>query len=198
MTTPRMITVEWLKENTACADAIDLFCKEWPDGCEVTYDNLVRADAIGLNLEWFAGCVLSPRVYADYEEKCVPLYADYEAGRAPLFAHFLTKRAALYARRGALEVDYRAKCAPLYEDYLSKCCALLIPILLNHFAGCLIYASDKATTISVTCEEIADKGVWMEFCKLTGISEWAISEGQIPEGEEFLLTENQARELGFS
>ena len=236
MTTPRMITAEWLEENKACADAINLFCAEWPDGGEVTQENLVRADALRLNLEWFAKRALPPQVYAecqaqrdtlyaDYRDKRDALYADFQAKRAALmhadyegcrvlmlyadnqaqraalFAEFQAKIAAQHAdfvnNRDATYADYHSNGAALFAEFQAKIAALIIPILLNRFAAQTINASDKATTISVTYEEIADKGVWVEFCELTGISEWARNEGQIPEGEEFLLTENQARELGF-
>ena len=89
---------------TNLSRAIDLFCKEWPEGSEVTHDSIVRAAAIGLNLEWFASLVLPPRVFADYK-----------------------------ARRAALHADYEAKSAELYADYKAKRAALLIPALLNHF-----------------------------------------------------------------
>jgi len=125
MTTPRTITDEWLKENNACPDAIGLFCAEWPEGCEVTHDNLVRADALGLSLGWFARRVLPPQVYADYQAKRV----------TTLFADFKSKRSALYD-------DYKARCADflatrdaLYADYLVKRSALIISFLLNHFAA---------------------------------------------------------------
>ena len=115
MTTPRTVTTEWLKSNNACPDAIDLFCKEWPEGGEVTHANLVRADAMGLSLEWFAKCVLPPQVYADYQAKRVTtLYADYQRYRSALYADYEARRSALYA-------DYEASFAPL-----------LIPTLLNH------------------------------------------------------------------
>ena len=158
MTNPRMITTEWLKSNNACPDAIDLFCKEWPNGCEVTHDNLVRADAMGLSLEWFAQCVLPPQVYADYQAKRVTtlyadyqryssaLYADYESCRAALFADYedketrlyaASKRSALYAdyesSRAALFADCRAKDAPRCTDYEGKRAALIISTLLNHY-----------------------------------------------------------------
>jgi len=222
---------------TTLSHAIGLFCAEWPEGSEVTQDSLARADAIGLNLEWFAKRVLPPQVYDELQSQRDTLYADYAARRAALYADFKSKRdalmyadfqgcrvlmlyadnqaqrAALFAEfqakiaaqhadfvnnRDATYADYHSNGAALFAEFQAKIAALIISFLLNHFAALpASNASDKAATISVTYEEIADKGVWMEFCELTGISEWARNEGQIPEGEEFLLTENQARELGF-
>ena len=126
MTTPRTVTAAWLKENNACADEYDLFCKEWPGGCEATHDNLLRAAAIGLNLEWFAKRVLPPQVYDELQSQRDTLYADYAARRAALYDDY---------EAGRLFASYEELSAPLYGDYLSNRCALLIPALLNHFAA---------------------------------------------------------------
>ena len=99
ITLSHMITDEWLKENKACPDAIDLFCKEWPEGGEVTHANLLRAAAIGLDMEWFAKRVLPEEVYADYEGKCAALYADYETSCALLIPILLNHFAALPAKQ---------------------------------------------------------------------------------------------------
>lgn len=48
------ITVEYLKRLNACKDQVDLFAKTFPDGAKVTRDNLAKARAAGLNVEWFA------------------------------------------------------------------------------------------------------------------------------------------------
>ena len=158
-TLSRMITAEWLEENKACADAINLFCAEWPEGCEVTHDNLVRADTIRLNLEWFAKRVLPSQVYDEFEDKRAALYAVYAAKSDALLAGYKAKRDVLmhadfqgchvlmlYADREdkstALYADYEAKAALLTPDYLSNRCALIIPFLLNHFAGQTINAME--------------------------------------------------------
>ena len=150
MTNPRMITAAWLQENNAGPKVIDLFCKEWPEGCEVTHDNLLRADAMGLKLGWFARCVMPEEVFAecqsrraalfaDYEASCAPLEADYLAKSVPVYCDFEAKDTALHAdflaKRDALEAGYLGKCAPLYSDCEDKCHALIIPFLLNHFAA---------------------------------------------------------------
>ena len=126
MTTTRTITPEWLKSNNATADEYDLFCAEWPEGCEATHDNLVRAAAMGLDMEWFAKCVLPEEVFADYEEKSNALYAAFRGKSDPLFADYKVRRAALHA-------DYEAKSAELYADYEANFAPLLIPTLLKHF-----------------------------------------------------------------
>ena len=160
MTATRTITAEWLKSNNFSASQYAIFCAEWPNGCEVTHDNLLRAAAMGLDMEWFAKRVLPPKVYADYHAKRAAtlyadyqryrsaLYADYESCRAALYADSQDNRAALYAdyedkdaplfaayesSRAAMFADYRAKDAPLYSDYQRYRAALLISTLLNHY-----------------------------------------------------------------
>jgi len=124
MTTPRTVTTAWLKSNKACPDAIGLFCAEWPEGCEVTHDNLVRADALGLSLGWFARRVLPPQVFAAYEDSRSALLADYRRYRSALYDDYKARCADFLATRDAL-----------YADYLVKRSALIISFLLNHFAA---------------------------------------------------------------
>ena len=128
MTTTRTITPEWLKSNNATADEYDLFCAEWPEGCEATHDNLVRAAAMGLDMEWFAKCVLPEEVFADYNSTCDALYAAFRSKSDPLLADYLAKSVPVYC-------DFEAKSAELYADYEAKIAPLLIPTLLNHFAA---------------------------------------------------------------
>lgn len=54
--------------------------------------------------------------------------------------------------------------------------------------------------IIVTAREILDAPLvdaWNDFCQKRGISEWAISEGQMDSDEEFALTEADARLYGL-
>lgn len=51
--------------------------------------------------------------------------------------------------------------------------------------------------ITVTVEEICDKGLWMEFCRLHGWNEWAINEGRVSSDEEVTLTLEEAKQLGL-
>ena len=51
--------------------------------------------------------------------------------------------------------------------------------------------------ISVTVREICDKGKWMDLCDITGINEWALSEGRIDYDERITLTDEQACKLGL-
>ena len=51
--------------------------------------------------------------------------------------------------------------------------------------------------ITVTAQEVLDAGVWDEFCEEFGLNVWAINEGRMDSDEEFSLTEEQAKKLGF-
>ena len=51
--------------------------------------------------------------------------------------------------------------------------------------------------IIVTVRDLFDKGVWMEYCDITGTSEWAVKEGRMNSDDEIELTDEQARKLRF-
>ena len=76
---PKTITAEWLTVHDACEEQQALFEKTWPDGAHVTKKALVRAAKVGLNLEWFAECVLPCSLYADYRAQHDAMNADYRA-----------------------------------------------------------------------------------------------------------------------
>jgi len=41
--------------------------------------------------------------------------------------------------------------------------------------------------IRMTIKELMDRGLWDEYCKLTGTNEWAVNEGLILSSETVLL-----------
>jgi len=49
----------------------------------------------------------------------------------------------------------------------------------------------------VTAEEMNDKGMWVKFCEMMGLSIWCMNEGKTKSSEEFTLTETQAKKLGL-
>jgi len=51
--------------------------------------------------------------------------------------------------------------------------------------------------IILTASALLDKGVWIKFCEMRGINDWAISEGQMDSSEEFRLTLDEANKLGL-
>ena len=51
--------------------------------------------------------------------------------------------------------------------------------------------------IIVSFGEIFDRGIWLEFCEVAGVNEWAINEGLATKDDTKVLTEEQAKELGL-
>lgn len=52
-------------------------------------------------------------------------------------------------------------------------------------------------TITVTAQQLLNRGIWMEACTLLGINEWAIKEGLMDYSHKINMTESQARTLGI-
>lgn len=52
-------------------------------------------------------------------------------------------------------------------------------------------------TITVTVSTLFERGLWLKACDITGISEWAVNEGQMDSNDTVTLSEVQAKELGI-
>lgn len=92
---PTKITAAWLRRRRACPEQVHTFAKEWPDGAEITLENLLRAATLNLNLDWFGQHILPPSLRAEYQRQATPLRAKYERQRAPLQAEFERQTARL-------------------------------------------------------------------------------------------------------
>ena len=55
-TTPVKITAALLREWRAICPQLATFEREWPEGAEITAENMSRARALGLNVEWVLCC----------------------------------------------------------------------------------------------------------------------------------------------
>lgn len=51
--------------------------------------------------------------------------------------------------------------------------------------------------IVITVDEAIDLGIWESFCKMRGISEWALNEGLMNLNEEITLSKQEAVDLGI-
>lgn len=51
--------------------------------------------------------------------------------------------------------------------------------------------------IIITTSEALNRGIWDDVCDLKGINVYAISEGQMDDTEEIVLTEEEAKTLGL-
>ena len=77
--TPR-ITLAMLKG--ACRDERAIFRKEWPEGVDVTLENVRRAQEIGLSLEWGRGW-FTPEARKTYAEAIALADKAYHEAIAP-------------------------------------------------------------------------------------------------------------------
>lgn len=82
-TLPERITLNWLRSLGACVDHIDIFTKEWPDGCASTAANLRRASAIGLDLDWFAKTILPLPAFEAFDKANSTAWKAFMETRAP-------------------------------------------------------------------------------------------------------------------
>lgn len=88
------ITLDMLQG--ACEDQLAVFAREWPDGADVTRQNLERAVALGLDISWAAEHLLTDpalKVYYEarasawkvYNEAMAPALKVYNEAAAPTF-----------------------------------------------------------------------------------------------------------------
>ena len=104
-----LITRELLERKKACGDQVDIFAKEWPEDCEVTKANLLRAAKRHLDLDWFARHFLPPTLRAEYRRQVAPLVAQYIRQEAPIWAKYRRQMA-------SLEAEYMRQEAPLWAE----------------------------------------------------------------------------------
>ncbi len=50
---------------------------------------------------------------------------------------------------------------------------------------------------SFTADELIERDLWDNYCKISGLSVWSYNEGQVDEDEVFHLTDNEAIYLGL-
>ncbi len=51
--------------------------------------------------------------------------------------------------------------------------------------------------VSVTADELINRGVWDKVCELKGLNPWCVNEGQMDSDEYITLTIEQAHKLGI-
>jgi len=77
------ITKKLLIEKEACADQVETFAREWPDGVEVYEAACLRAVRLGLDLDWAARRLLSKRARAKYVKAIAQARKEYKKAIAP-------------------------------------------------------------------------------------------------------------------
>ncbi len=51
--------------------------------------------------------------------------------------------------------------------------------------------------VSVTAEEIIDRGVWDKVCELKGLNPWCVNEGLMDSDEYITLSLEEAQKIGI-
>jgi hypothetical protein len=107
----RIITLEDLTSRCACVAQVEKFEIAYPNGFEVTGENLLEAMANGFDVSW-TRCMLSHSALEAYDAACAPALEDYTAVRGSAYAAYLDVVAP------AKEV-YDAACDSAREDHLA-------------------------------------------------------------------------------
>ena len=68
----KRISHRWLTRHEACSDQVDIFDREWPDGADLTAQNIRRAAELHLDLHWLAIHILKAVAWRAYEEAKAP------------------------------------------------------------------------------------------------------------------------------
>ena len=108
------VTRESLAALGACADQLQTFAAEWPDGVEVSEAALLRAAAMGLDLHWWASRAIP-----------APLRAEFERLRAPLRAEY-DRQEAEFVRQ---EAEFVRQVAPLRDEFDRQVASILWRVL---------------------------------------------------------------------
>ena len=116
------LTEAMLRSHHACEERVVIFALEWPDGCDVTEETLLRAIELGLNIVWFAHEFLAGPLLAEFERQRALLWAEVERQEAALWAEFNRKEAPLWA-------EVVRKVASLREEYVRKEAPLIASII---------------------------------------------------------------------
>ena len=77
-----MITERHLRG--ACKKQLYTFCTEWPEGAALTMENVRRAQALDLDLDWYADHHFSAPLRRAYFEGRAALQLTFDEGAAPL------------------------------------------------------------------------------------------------------------------
>jgi len=99
----------------ACKEQRDIFRKEWPEGAEVTIENVRRAQELGLSLIWGERWITDPARKAYLEARVQALKA-YNEARVP------ARKAYLEATAPAWEAYYEATATAwkVYREALAQ------------------------------------------------------------------------------
>jgi len=114
-----MITLRMLRG--ACAGQKRLFRSEWSAGAEATLENVLRAQELGLDLQWGADHLFTPEARAEYQRQLAPLLAEYERQSAPIRAERKRQEAPIWAeyerQEAPIQAELDRQVASIWAEY---------------------------------------------------------------------------------
>lgn len=127
----KTITAEILKYHGACIGQVDQFRRIWPDGCEITVANMLKAQEEGLEVSWLGdeeceyedGGILSPEEAEEYHKVMESAQREYDQVLTPAYEELNTSRAPVLEEWGAsIKEDeahqkYDEACAPILAKF---------------------------------------------------------------------------------
>lgn len=73
------VTAKWLRSKFACKDELKVFENEWPDGMPITKEAIVRAFALGLDVDFGVEQILSEPAIESYETQRVVAWGTFHS-----------------------------------------------------------------------------------------------------------------------
>jgi len=56
---------------------------------------------------------------------------------------------------------------------------------------------EEEKVIAIKVNYALDRGIWLDICQETGLSEWAVNEGSMSGDDWIYLTKEQAKKIGL-
>lgn len=123
------VTTEYLRSLDACEGQVKVFAMLFPNGAEVTRENLERALKVGLNLDWFGEHALGEPYLAEmaahdfeYNEKAGAALSAYEHFMAttPSLEEAEAAHSAYYTEIGEARAKLNSAVVEVILNLLSK------------------------------------------------------------------------------
>ena len=96
------VTVAQLTKLNACRDQVDLFIKTFGQEVEVTEASCLIAARAGIDIDWAAQKLLTPKQRQAYKDAKAPLWQAYEDARDQLLQAYKDARAVEFFKASQL------------------------------------------------------------------------------------------------
>lgn len=120
------ITVKMLIKNDYPEHLLDIFQSEWPENCETTLENLLRAVELGLDLNWFAQNFLSDSAFVDYIKNTASAFAKNLKATAPFLKRYILNAAC------PSQEKYMKAITPLTMEYMRDVAPILAQMMMDN------------------------------------------------------------------